>query len=48
MIQNNKDNKILRIFTSSTDRIAGELLYEKIVYLGKNKIWPEQLFLEEY
>lgn len=37
MIQNNKENKILRIFTSSTDRIAGELLYEKIVYMAKEQ-----------
>ncbi|MFO7827716.1 MAG: DUF190 domain-containing protein [Bacteroidales bacterium] len=37
MMQNNKDNKILRIFASSTDRTGGDLLYEKIVYMAKEQ-----------
>jgi len=36
-MQNNKNNKLLRIYISSTDRIAGQLVYEKIVYMAKEK-----------
>ncbi|MFP4023256.1 MAG: DUF190 domain-containing protein [Thiohalospira sp.] len=36
-MQNNKINKLLRIFVSSTDRISGDLLYEKIVYMAKEQ-----------
>src|SRR6056297_3963339 len=36
-MQKNQDNKLLRIFLSSTDKISGQLVYEKIVYLAKEK-----------
>ncbi len=36
-MQNNKSNKLLRIFVSSTDRISGQLVYEKIIYMAKEK-----------
>lgn len=37
LMQNSKPNQILRIFISSTDRISGQLAYEKIVYMAKEK-----------